>query len=280
MLKKYFFASCIAFVLFSCAKDNHPETPEVITPEEKEEESLTTRLTKNIDVWIDNRVINVFEEGQIRVYDKEEHKDHFTFFLWDKEVVDSIVWHIDDVLHYSSGVNPFLSMTGVTFNKPGDYKFDLLLYKNNKVVKQAGLTIRAVPGKDFFNVNWENPPASNIVGQSYSYKKGYRIDQTYVKGQYPYSHVRLYYGDQFPKQTPQKEKEYLMEVAQATFGTPTLTSVVNKQMELDEKYNKLFKNKLNYTPVALWENNTSSIALVESPKDVIESYIIVAEPKY
>lgn len=280
MLKKYFLASCIVCILFSCAKDNYPETPEVITPEEKEEESLTTRLTKNIDVWTDTHVINVFEEAQIRVYDKEEHKDHFTFFLWDKEIVDSIVWHIDDILHYSSGVNPFRSMTGVTFNKPGDYKFDLLLYKDNKVVKQAGLTIRAVPGKDFFNVNWENPPASNIVGQSYSHKKGYRIDQTYVKGQYPYSYVSLYYGDPFPKQTPEKEKDYLMEVAQATFHTPKFVTPQNKQTELDEKFTQLFKNKFNYTPVAIWENSTSSIALVGTPKDAHESYLIIAEPKY
>lgn len=280
MLKKHLIISCILFIFISCSKDNYPDTPEVITPEEKEEESLTTRLTKNIDVWTDNWVINVFEEGLIRVYDKEQHKDHFTAFLWDKEVVDSIVWHIDDILHYSSGVNPFRSMTGVTFAKPGDYKFDLLLYKEGKVIKQAGLTIRAIAGKDFFNVNWGNPPASSFVGESYSDKEGYRIKQTYVKGQFPYSYLSLYYSDQFPKQTPEKEKEYLMEVAQATFGTPKFVSAQNRQAELDEKYTKLFKNKLNYTPVAIWETGNSSVALVRTPKDAIETYFIIAEPKY
>jgi len=280
MLKKHLIISSILFIFISCSKDNYPDTPEVITPEEKEEESLTTRLTKNIDVWTDNRIVNVFEQTEVRLYEKENHKDHFTLFMWEKEVVDSIVWHIDDILHYSSGVNPFRYMTGATFNKPGDYKFDLLLYKEGKVIKQAGLTIRAIAEKDFFNVNWGNPPASNIVGQSFSYKKGYRIDQTYVKGQYPYSYVSLYYGDQFPKQTPEKEKEYLMEVAQATFGTPKFVSAQNKQAELDDKYTMLFKNKLNYTPVAIWENGASSIALVGSPKDAIETYFIIAEPKY
>lgn len=280
MLKKHLIISCILFIFISCSKDNYPGTPEVITPEEKEEESLTTRLTKNIDVWTDKRAINVFEQAEIRIYDREQHKDHFTAFLWDKEVVDSIVWHIDDILHYSSGVNPFRSMTGVTFNKPGDYKFDLLLYKDGKVVKQSSLTIRAIAGKDFFNVNWKTPPTSSIVGQSYSYKKGYRINQTYVKGQYPYSYVSLYYGDLFPKQTLEKEKEYLMEVAQVTFGTPKFVFAQNKQAELDEKYTKLFKNKLPYTPTAIWENSTSTIALVGTPKDAIETYFIIAEPKY
>ncbi|WP_313185245.1 hypothetical protein [Sphingobacterium siyangense] len=233
-----------------------------------------------MDVWTDNRVINVFEEGKIRVYDKEEHTDHYTFFQLDKEVVDSIVWHIDDIMHYSSGVNPFRTMTGVTFDKPGEYKFNLLVYKDSKVVKQANLTIRAIAGKDFFNVNWETPPTRSIVGQSFSYKKGYRIDQTYIKGQYPYSYVNLYYGDQFRKQTPEKEKEYLMEVARESFGSPTLTTTNNQQAELNDKYNKLFKNKLNHLPIAIWERGTSSIALVGTPKDAIETYQIIAEPKY
>ncbi|WON96896.1 MULTISPECIES: hypothetical protein [unclassified Sphingobacterium] len=280
MLKKYFFISCISFIFFSCTKENYPETPEVIKPEEKEAESLTTRMTKNMDVWTDNRVINVFEQGEIRLYEKDNHKDHFTFFLWEKEVVDSIVWHIDDIMHYSSSVSPFRYMTGVTFNKPGDYKFNLLVYKDSKVVKQANLTIRAIAGKDFFNVNWENPPTRSIVGQSFSYKKGYRIDQTYIKGQYPYSYVNLYYGDQFRKQTPEKEKEYLMEVARESFGSPTLTTTNNQQAELNDKYNKLFKNKLNHLPIAIWERGKSSIALIGTPKDAIKTYQIVAEPKH
>lgn len=280
MLKKYLLIGCISFIFFSCTKGNYPETPEVIKPEEKEAESLTTRMTKNMDVWTDNRVINVFEEGKIRIYDKEEHTDHYTFFQLDTEVVDSIVWHIDDIMHYSSGVNPFRTMTGVTFDKPGEYKFNLLVYKDSKVVKQANLTIRAIAGKDFFNVNWETPPTRSIVGQSFSYKKGYRIDQTYIKEQYPYSYVNLYYGDQFRKQTPEKEKEYLMEVARESFGSPTLTTTNNQQAELNDKYNKLFKNKLNHLPIAIWERGTSSIALVGTPKDAIETYQIVAEPKY
>ncbi|MBB1644136.1 hypothetical protein [Sphingobacterium sp. UME9] len=280
MLKKYLLISCISFIFFSCTKENYPEIPEVIKPEEKEAESLTTRLTKNIDLWSDNRVINVFEQGEIHLYEKDNHKDHITLFMWEKEVVDSIVWHIDDIMHYSSGVNPFLLGTGVTFHKPGEYRLDVLFYKDNKVVKQASLTMRAVPGNDFFNVNWETPPTRSIVGQSFSYKKGYRIDQTYIKGQYPYSYVNLYYGDQFRKQTPEKEKEYLMEVARESFGSPTLTTTNNQQAELNDKYNKLFKNKLNHLPIAIWERGTSSIALVGTPKDAIETYQIIAEPKY
>lgn len=279
MLKKYFLASCIACILFSCAKDNYPETPEVVTPE-KEAISYSDKLIKNINVHTEVNTVNIFKETLVGVYDEENHKDYRSFIDWDNVFVDSVVWHIDDVLHYNTRTERNLAYRGITFNKPGNYEFNLLLYKDSKVIKRSSLTFRAIAGKDFFNVNWENPPASNIVGQSYSYKKGYRIDQTYVKGQYPYSYVSLYYGDQFPKQTPEKGKEYLMEVAQTTFGTPKFASAQNKQAELDEKYIKLFKNKLNYTPVAIWENGASSIALVGSPKDAIETYFIIAEPKY
>ncbi|PUV23695.1 MULTISPECIES: hypothetical protein [Sphingobacterium] len=279
MLKKYFLASCIACILFSCAKDNYPETPEVVTPE-KEAISYSDKLIKNINVHTEVNTVNIFKETLVGVYDEENHKDYRSFIDWDNVFVDSVVWHIDDVLHYNTRTERNLAYRGITFNKPGNYEFNLLLYKDSKVIKRSSLTFRAIAGKDFFNVNWENPPASNIVGQSYSYKKGYRIDQTYVKGQYPYSYVSLYYGDQFPKQTPEKGKEYLMEVAQTTFGTPKFVSAQNKQAELDEKYIMLFKNKLNYTPVAIWENGASSIALVGSPKDAIETYFIIAEPKY
>ncbi|QQT30178.1 hypothetical protein BCY89_25995 [Sphingobacterium siyangense] len=276
MLKNHFFISIILFIFTSCAKENYPEQPEVIKPEE---ESLTTRLTKNMDVWTDNRVINVFEEGKIRVYDKEEHTDHYTFFQLDKEVVDSIVWHIDDIMHYSSGVNPFRTMTGVTFDKPGEYKFNLLVYKDNKVVKKADLTIRAVPGKDFFNVNWGNPPSSSIVGQSYSYK-GYRVDQTYVKKQYPYSTVDFYYENKPAKLALEKEKEYLLEVASKTFSSPSLSAGNNGQAELDDKYNMLFKNRFNATTLAIWENRSTAVALIGYPKDNVEHYMIIGEPKY
>ncbi|WP_104383928.1 hypothetical protein [Sphingobacterium sp. HMA12] len=280
MLKKYFLASCIACILFSCAKDNDPETPEVITPEEKETISYSDKLIKNINVHTEVNTVNIFDETLVGVYDEENHKDYRSFIDWDNVFVDSVVWHIDDVLHYNTRTERNLAYRGITFNKPGNYEFNLLLYKDSKVIKRSSLTFRAIAGKDFFNVNWENPPASNIVGQSYSYKKGYRIDQTYVKGLYPYSYVNLYYGDEFPIQTPEKEKEYLMEVAQTTFGTPKFVSAQNKQAELDDKYTMLFKNKLNYTPVAIWENGASSIALVGSPKDAIETYFIIAEPKY
>ena len=280
MLKKHLIISCILFIFISCSKDNYPDTPDVITPEEKETISYSDKLIKNINVYTKVNTVNIFNETLVEVYDEENNKDYRSFIDWNNVFVDSVVWHIDDVLHYNTRTERNLAYKGVTFNKPGDYKFDLLLYKEGKVIKQAGLTIRAIAGKDFFNVNWGNPPASNIVGQSFSYKKGYRIDQTYVKGQYPYSYVSLYYGDQFPKQTPEKEKEYLMEVAQATFGTPKFVSAQNKQAELDDKYTMLFKNKLNYTPVAIWENGASSIALVGSPKDAIETYFIIAEPKY
>ena len=280
MLKKHLIISCILFIFISCSKDNYPDTPDVITPEEKETISYSDKLIKNINVYTKVNTVNIFNETLVEVYDEEDNKDYRSFIDWNNVFVDSVVWHIDDVLHYNTRTERNLAYKGVTFNKPGDYKFDLLLYKEGKVIKQAGLTIRAIAGKDFFNVNWGNPPASNIVGQSFSYKKGYRIDQTYVKGQYPYSYVSLYYGDQFPKQTPEKEKEYLMEVAQATFGTPKFVSAQNKQAELDDKYTMLFKNKLNYTPVAIWENGASSIALVGSPKDAIETYFIIAEPKY
>lgn len=227
MLKKYFLASCIVCILFSCAKDNYPETPEVITPEEKETISYSDKLIKNINVHTEFNTVNVFNETLLGVYDEEDHKNYLSFIDWNNVLVDSVVWHINDVLHYNTHIERNLTYRGVTFNKPGEYKFDLLLYKDGKVIKQAGLTIRAIAGKDFFNVNWVNPPAGNIVGQSYSYKKGYRIDQTYVKGQYPYSYVSLYYGDQFPKQTPEKEKDYLMEVAQATFDTPKFVTPQN-----------------------------------------------------
>jgi len=65
-----------------------------------------------------------------------------------------------------------------------------------------------------------------------------------------------------------------------TIGTPKFVSAQSKQTELDEKYTKLIKNKLNYTPAAIWENSTSTIALVGTPKDAIETYFIIAEPKY
>lgn len=280
MLKKYFFASCITCILFSCAKDNYPETPEVITPEEKETISYSDKLIKNINVHTEVNTVNIFNETLIGVYDKENHKDYRSFIDWNNVFVDSVVWHIDDVLHYNTRSEKNLAYRGITFNKPGDYEFDLLLYKDSKVIKRSSLTLRAIAGKDFFNVNWKTPPSNSIVGQSYSYKKGYRIDQTYAKGLHPYSYVSLYYGDQFPKQTPEKEKEYLMEVAQATYGTPTFVTAKNNQTELDEKYTQLFKNKLNYAPTAIWENSTSTIALVGTPKDAIETYFIIAEPKY
>lgn len=276
MLKYHFFISLILFIFISCAKENYPENPALIKPEE---ESLTTRMTKNMDVWTDNRVINIFEEGKIRIYDKEDHADHYTTFQLDKEAVDSIVWHIDDILHYSSGVNPFRSMTGVTFYKPGEYKFNLLVYKDNKVVKKAELMIRAVPGKDFFNVDWGNPPSSSVVGQSYSYK-GYRVDQTYVKKQYPYSSIDFYYENKSAQLTPEKEKEYLLEAASKTYSSPSLSAGNNGQAELDNKYNLLFKNKFNATTVAIWENRSTAVALIGYPKDNIEHYRIIGEPKY
>ncbi|MDF2858458.1 MAG: hypothetical protein K0Q87_4309, partial [Neobacillus sp.] len=250
-------------MFYFLALNNYLETPEVITPEEKETISYSDKLIKNINVHTAVNTINIFNETLVSLYNEENHIDYQSFIDWDQVFVDSVIWHIDGILHYNTRHERNLAYRGVTFNKPGDYKFDLLLYKDGKVVKQSSLTIRAIAGKDFFNVNWKPPPTSSIVGQSYSYRKGFRIDQTYMKGQYPYSYVKLYYGDLFPKQTPEKEKEYLKEVVQATYGTPKFVAAQNKQVELDDKYTMLFKNKLNYTPVAIWENSTSSKMLLK-----------------
>ena len=220
--------------------------------------------------------------------------DMMNFYLYNEEsksidshslstVCDSIIWTADGMNGsfrvFEHGTKYHLTYTWEhCFKYPGEYKTNLVAWKDNKVIFRHQLDITITNNKDFLTYNWSDITKNSQAWTNYTDVLTSNLDliTTYgLSGIVPFAEVRVFGSD------VAQSYHTLYDYFSKLYSVPTYTDQREKN-KMWQRYDELFSEQKQYPnahPVAIWVTKRANIALLLLDESTeFPGYVVYAEP--
>lgn len=280
----------VSLLTFSCSDNNNiipiiPDIPSVPpTPDE---------TTPKFSFTASKGSVNLFEGSNLFLTSKNNGGNDYGGSFLLSFYYDSVQWLIPGIEKYTATASRFRISTEQVFALPGEYKVTVIGFKDGKAVEKDSVRIHVAEPRDFLGISWKT-----IVDTAYitfeNTLDNYILNLSCSSKNYP--HALLKYRG--VKITTDEEREKSRKTSRPFFYNYITTLYGESKFRFEgddislsplaDTYHARFKTPLNEiygeVPVAIWETQTSYIALIGKKDSLLEGdsyfyYWVIAEPK-
>ncbi|MFZ4260700.1 hypothetical protein ACFRAE_01565 [Sphingobacterium sp. HJSM2_6] len=269
---------CLTGLLSSCVEDNAFD-----------EDEIQNNVPK-IKAITDKYEVGLFDMSLLELSSEKFPKNSAMNSFMYSELLDSVVWVIPGEFVQKSTQSNFLAKKGQVFIQPATYSFYIAGFKNGKKVDQDSLEIQVVNKHDFLGVNWTAVKDSSYITYDNNILDFSLNLKTYQTENGPLATLVYQFSSEPIQENrgnrAERSKLFLKEYISSLYGLAKAEA--KNTNAIDEALIKRFKANFNYKlstgvqPLAVWETQKSTIALLEhrNPDNSDDHYYwIVAEPR-